>query len=234
MTLAMTRAGTEPKIADDAAWSGLPVEPDTIERWQPVSAAIDPWVALRLCRYRRRETVPPPIWEAARAMAARADALVSVQALIRLTRIAAAGPDAVRLTEGPVFSGRAIRTLLDGCPLAVAFVLTLGPRLEAEAAALAERRDLLEAFLLEMTGWAAIEGAVRALRLDLVARARTGHWRVTHRLAPGYLDWPLEEQRALMGLFGRADGLVRLSEHGMLVPLKSVTGVFGLAPVLGD
>ncbi|MGH7319123.1 MAG: hypothetical protein ACRELA_05795 [Candidatus Rokuibacteriota bacterium] len=230
MTLAMTRAGTEPKIADDAAWPGLPVELDAIERWRPVSAPIDPWLTLRLCRYRRRETVPAPIWEAARAMAARADALVSVQTLIRLTRVAVARPDSVRLAAGAVFSGRAIGALLGGCPLAVAFVLTLGPRLEAEATALAERRDLLEAFLLETAGWAALETAVRALRLDLVARARSRHWRVTHRLAPGYLDWPIEEQRALMGLFGDADGLVRLSEHGVLVPMKSVTGVFGLAP----
>jgi hypothetical protein len=120
--------------------------------------------------------------------------------------------------------------LLDGCPLAVVFVLTLGPRLEAEVAARTERGELLESFLLDTAGWAGIEAAVRALRRDLGARAGARGWRVTHRLAPGYLDWPLEEQAALVGALGDAGGLVALSRHGVLVPFKSVTGVFGLAP----
>ena len=88
--------------------------------------------------------------------------------------------------------------------------------------------ELLEAYLLDTAGWAAIEGAVRALRLDLAARARAHGARLTHRLAPGYVDWPLEEQRALLALIPSTDGLVRLTEHGLLVPLKSITGVFGL------
>ncbi|MBI3456894.1 MAG: hypothetical protein HY002_14050, partial [Candidatus Rokubacteria bacterium] len=36
------------------------------ERWQPAPSAIDPWTVLRLSRYRRRDAVPPAIWEAAR------------------------------------------------------------------------------------------------------------------------------------------------------------------------
>jgi len=144
--------------------------------------------------------------------------------------VAAGGSEGARLADGPAFSGRAVARLLAGCPLAVAFVLSLGPRLEGEVAALAERRELLESFLLDAAGWAAIEAAVRALRLDLRARAGGAGWRVTHRLAPGYRDWPIEEQRTLLGLFD-GDGLaVRLSEHGVLIPFKSITGLFGLAP----
>lgn len=210
-----------------------PWTPGAVERWQPAPLAIDPWTVLRLSRYRRREAVPAPIREAARQMTERAARLIEPRALILSARVAAAGREGARLADGTAFSGRAVGALLAGCPLAAAFVLTLGPRLEAETAALAERRDLLQAFLLDTAGWAAIEAAVRALRLNLAARARAHGWRVTHRLAPGYQDWPLEEQRALVGLFGAAEGLVRLSEHGVLVPFKSISGLFGLAPARG-
>ncbi len=207
-----------------------PLVPGTLERWQPAPLAIDPWMVLRLCRYRRRDAVEPVIREVAERMAVRAAELIEPTALVRAVRVGTVGPAGARLEGGPAFSGRAVGALLDGCPLAAAFVLTVGPRLEAEVAARAERRELLETFLLDTAGWAAIEAAARALRLELSARARPRGWRVTHRLAPGYRDWPLEEQAALLGVIGDSGGLVRLTAHGVLVPFKSVTGLFGLGP----
>jgi hypothetical protein len=183
---------------------------------------------LRLARYRRRDDVAPAIWETAQAMAARADALVEPVARLAPVRVRAAGAAGVVLGEDTPFTGRAVGRLLAGCPLAVAFALTLGPRLEAEVAALAERRLLLESYLLDTAGWATIERAVRALRLDLRARLAPAGWRPTHRLAPGYADWPLDEQSALLGLLAGHEAPVRLSEHGVLVPFKSITGVFGI------
>jgi len=200
-----------------------------VEAWHPPRLTVDPWTVLRLARCRRRESIAPAIWEAASAMAARADALVEPTARLAPVRVAAIEPGGARLAGGPRFSGRTVRAGLAGCPLAVGFVLTLGPRLEQEVSALAERRELLESFLLDTAGWAAIEAAVRTLRLDLRERLRSSGWRVGHRVAPGYGDWPLTEQAALLGLFG-ADTPARLSEHGVLVPFKSVTGVFGLGP----
>lgn len=209
---------------------GPPLPLGRVERWRPASLAIDPWMVLRLARYRRREDVPPAIWAATRSMTACAEALVEPAAWLAAAAVGSVGPAGVRLAEGPVFAGRAVGTLLAGCPFAVAMALTLGPRLEAEVAALAERRELLESFLLDTAGWAAIEVAVRALRLHLAARGRTRGWRVTHRLAPGYRDWPIEEQPGLLALVAGGQPAVRLSEHGVLVPFKSITGLFGLAP----
>jgi hypothetical protein len=147
-----------------------------------------------------------------------------------VTHVSAVEPARVVVAGTTAFSGQAPARLVADCPLAAIFALTLGPRLEAEVATHAERRELLEAYLLDTAGWAAIEAAVRSLRHGLRARGRRDGWRVTHRLAPGYADWPLAEQATLLGVLGETRGLVRLSEHGVLIPFKSITGLFGLQP----
>jgi len=202
------------------------LDPGRIEPWRPSALAIDPWTVLRLARYRRREDVPSAVWTAARAMATRAGALVAPEARLRRVRIAGSSSDRVRLAEGPAFSGRAVARHLAGAEDAVAFVLTLGPALEAEVAALGARDEPLDAYLLDLAGWAGLETAVRALRRDL-ARAVRGA-RPSHRLGPGHQDWPLEEQAGLVALLDEPSPLVRLSEHGVLVPFKSISGLFAL------
>ena len=206
--------------------SAVQLRPDRILAWRPERLGVDPWTVLRLARYRRRDDVPAPVWDATRAMVARAGELAAPAARLRLVRVAAATEALVSLAEGPCFSGEVVARHLAGARRAIAFVLTLGPALEAEVAALGQRQDLLEAYLLDLAGWAAIEGTVRALRRDLmVALPRS---RVSHRLGPGHGDWPLVEQRPLVGLFEGEGSPVRLSEHGVLVPFKSISGLFAL------
>jgi len=202
------------------------LDPGRIEPWRPPALVIDPWTVLRLARYRRREDAPPAVWTATRAMAVRAGALAAPEARLRRVRIAGADGDRVQLAEGPAFSGRAVARHLAGTDDAVAFVLTLGPALEAEVAALGARDEPLDAYLLDLAGWAGLETAVRALRQDL-ARVLPGS-RLSHRLGPGHQDWPLEEQAGLVALLDEPAPVVRLSEHGVLVPLKSISGLFAL------
>jgi hypothetical protein len=205
---------------------GVQLRLDRVVPWRPERLAVDPWTVLRLARYRRRDDVPAPVWDATRAMAARADELAAPDARLRLVPVLALDETRATLARGTRFTGRAVARHLDGARHAVAFVLTLGPALEAEVAALGERHDLLEAYLLDLAGWAGIEAAVRALRRDLLAALpRT---RVSHRLGPGHRDWPLEEQRDLVALFEGEDAPVRLSEHGVLIPFKSISGIFGV------
>jgi hypothetical protein len=200
--------------------------PDRVLPWQPDRLVIDPWTVMRLARYKRRDAAPAPVWEATRAMAARAGELATPAAWLRLVRVATVTDTRVVLGEGPAFSGHAITRHLTGALEAVIFILTLGPALEAEVIALGERQEPLEAYLLDLAGWAGLEAAVRALRRDVVA-ALPGA-RVSHRLGPGHRDWPLEEQRDLVALLQSGAAPVRLSEYGVLVPFKSISGLFGV------
>jgi hypothetical protein len=205
---------------------GVQLRPGRIESWLPARLVIDPWTVLRLARYRRRDDVPAAVWETTRAMSAQAEALAAPAARLRLVRVGAVAAARVALPDGPVFSGQAVARHLAEAREAVAFVLTLGPALETEIAALGQRHDLLEAYLLDLAGWAGIEAAVRALRRDLMTAFPRA--RVSHRLGPGHRDWPLTEQGALLSLLDGQDAPVRLSEHGVLIPFKSISGFFAL------
>lgn len=163
-------------------------------------------------------------------MAARAEALAVPAARLRLVRVGAVAPARVSVPDGPVFSGQAVARHLADAREAIAFVLTLGAALETEIAALGQRQDLLEAYLLDLAGWAGIEAAVRMLRRDLVAALPRA--RVSHRLGPGHRDWPLTEQSALLSLLDGEDAPVHLSEHGVLIPFKSISGLFAVRPAL--
>lgn len=206
-------------------------EPGRVAAWRPHELAVDPWTVLRLARYRRREDAPDAVWEAARAMAARAATLAVPEARLRLVTILDAGADRVVLAEGASFSGAAVARHVAGAGRAVAFALTLGPALETEVTTLGAEEPL-DAYLLDLAGWAGLEAAVRALRHDLMA-ALPGA-RVSHRLGPGHLDWPIEEQAALIPLLAGETPLVRLSEHGVLLPFKSISGLFVLRDAVQD
>jgi len=213
---------------DTPAETDQGIEPGPAKRWRPRPRALDPTLVLRLAGHRPPAPATAPIRDAARRMAEHAAALVAIEAWWRAVRVSEASETGVRLEGSSRFSGRAVGAHLAGCRLAVAFVLTIGPALEAEVTALDQAREPLDALFLDTAGWGAIEDAVRRLRLDLRARARLQGGRLSHRLAPGYADWPLQEQSTLLRLLGPGPLPVRLTEHGVLVPFKSITGLFSL------
>jgi hypothetical protein len=202
------------------------LDPGRVAAWQPRELTVDPWTVLRLARYRQREDAPAAVWSAARAMAARATALAVAEGRLRLVEIVAAAERGVTLAGGPSFSGTAVTRHVSGASRAVLFALTVGPALETEVAALSASDEPLDAYLLDLAGWAALEASVRALRRDVIA-ALPGA-RVSHRLGPGHLDWPIEEQAVLIPLLAGESPLVRLSEQGVLLPFKSISGLFAL------
>jgi hypothetical protein len=204
------------------------LQPDRVFPWRPDRLVIEPWTVMRLARYKRHDVAPAAVWDAARAMTARAAELVTPAAWLRLVRVAATSDTRVVLAEGPAFSGHAVARHLAGAREAVVFILTLGSALEAEVIALGERQEFLEAYLLDLAGWAGLEAAVRMLRRDLAAALPEA--RVSHRLGPGHRDWPLDEQRELVTLLEGGAAPVLLSEHGVLIPFKSISGLFPLRP----
>ncbi|MBI2164440.1 MAG: hypothetical protein HYU32_10020 [candidate division NC10 bacterium] len=185
---------------------------------------VSPDLILRLQKYKKLEAVPAPVREAAQAMAALAERLLHV--LVR--RVEAEG--AIIVADGVRFQSRALARLLRGATEIFLILLTLGPRLENRAQALMGEEQFLEALLLDTAGWAAMDALTKTLRGRLSSEARARGMHLTHRMAPGYADWGLEEQRALFSAFGEDSLPVQLTEACVMLPRKSISGIYGLIP----
>ncbi len=186
---------------------------------------------LRLQGYRRLDAVAPIVVEAAGQMAALAETLVAPRAWRWVGRLDGVTPDgAVRLHGGPAFCSRALARRLATAESVVAVLLTVGPDLEHRAQEMLRDGHLVEGLLLDSAGWVAIDACLADLRRRLAAEAQEQGLGLGARMAPGFGDWGLEQQRGLFALFEGAGVTVRLTEAAVLVPLKSVTGLYGLIP----
>jgi hypothetical protein len=186
---------------------------------------------LRLARYRDLARVPRAIREAAVDVAAEARRLAAPEIVLWRGPVTSRDPaGAVTLADRHRFHSAVLARVLGPCPEAVVFVLTAGPAIEQRAQSMLADKLLLEAFLLDTAAWVAIEQLVRSLRQQLLAEERPAGRFVTHRLAPGYCDWPLEEQTELLAVFGESPLPVTLNEAACMFPCKSISGVFGIVP----
>lgn len=194
---------------------------------------VDPDRILRLQKYRNPERVSPVVRETARKMAALAESLVEPRGWMRRAPVSAVGPDgSVRMADGLEFQSRSLVRLLRDAGEVVLFILTIGEALEQRADMLVREEHLVEGLLLDTAGWVAIDGLINDARQQLGADARRRELRLTARMAPGFGDWALDQQRILFAAIGDGDLSVRLTESCVMLPRKSVSGVYGLIPLV--
>lgn len=192
---------------------------------------VDPGLILRLQGYRKIEAVSLAVRETAARMAALAETLVEPlawQARARVTRVEPAG--SVLLGGGLAFHSRALAYRLSQAGEVAIVLLTVGPDLERRAQEMVRDGQFVEGLLLDTAGWAVIEVLIKELRQRLAEEARARGMRLTGRMAPGFGDWGLEQQRALFSAFDGAGVSVRLTEACVMLPLKSASWLYGLAP----
>ena len=196
-------------------------------RWLLDPPAVPADLVLRLQKYRDPARAPLAIRDAADAAAAEANRLTSPRAMIwrgPVTAVDAGG--AVTLAGAHQFRSQLLARLLVASTEAYVVVLTLGDALEQLVDNLFDQRSALEALLLDTAGWAAIVLLARRLRRRLLEEERPA--RVTHRVAPGYGDWAVDDQRALLSVFGDVPLPVRVTDSAWMLPRKSISGVFGV------
>lgn len=183
---------------------------------------------LRMQGYRDLSRVRDRVRKIAGEAAAQAESLVTPEAHYRRVRIAERNDTSLRLETGAVFHSNGFAKTLSGCPEVVVFLLTLGPQLDDAVAKMGADDELVTALFLEMAGWLAVEQATKQLGEHLWSRAGAEGLRLSRRLAPGYADWSLEEQKPLFDLFAGVDLPVTLLESSAMMPKKSRSGLYGL------
>jgi hypothetical protein len=135
--------------------------------------------------------------------------------------------------DGVTFSSARVRRTLDaaGASGVVVAAVSAGPELEEEAQARWREGKPDEYFFLEVYGSAVVEHLVTMIGARLCAWADGRGLAVLPHYSPGYPEWAIEEQPALLDLIRRRRGqgiAVDVLESGMLKPKKSLLAVFGL------
>jgi hypothetical protein len=202
----------------------------------PRGITIRPEQMLRIMGYREGAAVRPAVRRMTAAMAELAASAIAPVVRDCQAAIARCDENGLLLSGGIAFRGPVFAKYLAGCDTAVAFILTLGGRFDSTEKNLVAGNNLLEAVLLNAAGWVAVEEATRLYAEALASRIKPHGLALTRRLAPGYsfrvggekVEWSLEDQKQLFGLFADAELPVRLLESCAMTPKMSRTGFYGL------
>ena len=129
--------------------------------------------------------------------------------------------------DGIPLAGESIRRFLRGCREAVLLGATLGSAVDGLV-----RREMLTrpAVALAVNGCAAamLEHALDETCRELAAQAAEEGRSLTGRFSPGYGDWPLDVQPALLERLRAYRIGLAVHAGGQLQPEKSVTALCGL------
>ncbi len=184
----------------------------------PIPATLDPEGVVRLLRLEKRGEGA----EAARSLLAEAEGLLRPRAFYREAFVETKTDERVTI-DGRVFRSKILHQNLDRAFKAFPYLVTVGPELERHASGLA---DPLRRYYLECLADAALEAAAETLRARILLE--TGFERISS-MSPGSLpDWPITEQTPLFDLLGEGPAAtgVRLSDSLMMIPRKSISGLF--------
>lgn len=183
--------------------------------------------------YPKSVPVAPEVRATAAKMAAHALEIAAPMAWLRQVAVRGIDGGSVELEGGATVKSAALSASLQDAVAAQLFVVTLGPRLDERVSQLFEAMDGLEGLFLDTAGWVIVQSALGAVRRRLAVTARAAGFRVTGRAGPGYLDWPVSEQPAIVAALSAGETLpgIEVLESGAILPEKTMTGLYGLIPL---
>ncbi len=108
---------------------------------------------------------------------------------------------------------------------------TIGKTLETEFTKASSKGSLLEAYIVDLIGLAALEKTGAIIKKSAENQARSLGWGVSPFLSPGSVHgWELEEQLKLCSLLPMDQINVKIREDAVLSPLKSIAALIGIGP----
>lgn len=142
--------------------------------------------------------------------------------------IAGIQQDQLRLDEGTIFHSRILSKLLASAQELCIAVCTIGQKLEDMSADYFKQNMPLKGTLLDGIGNAALD-AVSQYTCQIISReAEVRGYKASSPLNPGMTGWPVSNQQELLRLAQAEKIGVRLTTTMTMVPLKSLSMVFGI------
>ncbi|MFC0877270.1 vitamin B12 dependent-methionine synthase activation domain-containing protein [Saccharicrinis sp. FJH2] len=131
--------------------------------------------------------------------------------------------------NGEVFKlGKTIKKELEGSDRLAFFVCTAGKTISHKSDSLLKGDDPVLGYIYDVIGSAIAEAVGDKLQEEVRARVESDGEKITNRYSPGYCHWNVKDQHQLFDLFGGTVCGVSLTPSALMMPVKSISGVFGI------
>jgi hypothetical protein len=128
----------------------------------------------------------------------------------------------VQFDLGPII----YRDIKDASELFV-FVCTIGKNIEEKTHELFLEGDSLTAFILDRIASELVESTADLLEQKIKNEFLEDGYNLTNRYSPGYCGWLVSEQKKLFSLLPDNFCGVELTESSLMIPIKSISGIYG-------
>lgn len=107
------------------------------------------------------------------------------------------------------------------------FVCTIGKHIEDKINKLFLEGDTLTAFILDRIASELVESTANLLELKIKNDFLKEGYNLSNRYSPGYCGWLVSEQKKLFSLIPSKFCGVELTESSLMIPIKSISGIYG-------
>jgi len=190
--------------------------------------SLTPELLLQQGQASRKRAPNPGVMRVCREVAEQAKALAEPVALLDVFDVQAVESDRLRLSNGHAFQSHLVVEQLAHAQQVAVGMCTIGPRIELESRQAFADGKVLAGFLYDSAGTLAV-GAVAGAVAEHVGRLAAARGvKASFVIAPGSADCTLEDQRVVFNLLPAERIGMRLTEHWVMVPGKSVSLLIGL------
>jgi hypothetical protein len=137
------------------------------------------------------------------------------------------------IIEDTVFdTGKIVTSFLKKSSAVILFSVTCGNKVETLSKQLMKSGHGLEGLIVDLIGSELAESITSYLHNYIEEKLDGTGFGVTNRFSPGYCNWPVSDQHKLFSLLKGNNCGIELTPSSLMLPIKSVSGIFGIGPDL--
>jgi len=138
----------------------------------------------------------------------------------------------IKLDDQVFETGKTVTLMLHKSSQIFIFACTIGPKVEQFSKEQMQKGNPLEACIIDLIGSEMVESLADFLQNEIQNKVAVTGMGVTNRFSPGYCNWDIKAQHCLFKLLKGNHCNIQLTDSSLMVPIKSVSGIFGVGPGL--
>jgi hypothetical protein len=132
------------------------------------------------------------------------------------------------LDNGYNINSHYVSSLLKDCFKIYGIAVTIGFNLENKVNDFLRKRELFNAVVLDAAGSVAVENLITSINLQIKQYEGNKHNIVTKRYSPGYGDWIINTNKALLDWLGASKIGININHAFQMSPTKSISAILGV------